>query len=136
MVGEGLAPPETRLRPCGKIAEDQLHFLERRYSNVSVDRYVIMPDHIHMIVIVRPFGDENGEKDEGDGTSRAPSPTNATIPRVVASLKRLCHAELGESIFQRSYIDHIIRDRADYEQRVRYIDENPLRWYYTEQSER
>ncbi len=46
VVGEGLAPPEIRLKPCGKIAEEQLSLLEQRYSNISIDRYVIMPNHI------------------------------------------------------------------------------------------
>ena len=38
--------------------------------------------------------------------------------------------ELGYSIWQRSYYDHIIRDEADYQGRVQYIQENPAKWYY------
>ena len=39
---------------------------------------------------------------------------------------------LGENIFQRGYIEHIICDREDYETRTKYIYENPTRWYYDE----
>ena len=35
---------------------------------------------------------------------------------------------VGEKVFQRSFYDHIIRDREDYEEHLRYIRENPLRW--------
>ena len=53
-VGEGLAPPVygTTLKPCGKIVEEQLLLLEKRYSNVTIEDYVIMPDHIHFIVFL------------------------------------------------------------------------------------
>ena len=67
-----------------------------------------------------------------DGISGALSPTNKTLPRVVSALKRLCNKEIGENIFQRSYYDHIIRDEEDYQTRVTYIYENPMRWYYDE----
>lgn len=62
----------------------------------------------------------------------APSPTNKILPRVVSVFKRLCNREIGEDIFQRPYYDHIIRDQWDYERHVRYIYENPIRWYYDE----
>ena len=42
-VGEGLAPPAITLKPCGKIAEEQLLALETRYPNLDIDSYVIMP---------------------------------------------------------------------------------------------
>ena len=62
------------------------------------------------------------------GASRAPSPTNAVIPRFVSALKRFCHRELGEQIFQRSYHDHIIRNRQDSLKILEYIKNNPKQW--------
>ncbi len=51
-VGEGLAPPEyqTVLKPCGVIVKEQLLLIESRYDNVTIEGYVIMPDHIHVII--------------------------------------------------------------------------------------
>ena len=46
-VGEGLAPPEIRLTVIGKCVEEQIHALPRRYPSVTVDKHVIMPNHIH-----------------------------------------------------------------------------------------
>ena len=52
-VGEGLAPPAPHLSVYGKIAEQQLLNLEKRYPNVTLDKYVIMPNHIHMILVLK-----------------------------------------------------------------------------------
>lgn len=46
----------------------------------------------------------------------------------LSELKRLVGRQLGVSLFQRSYHDHIIRDGHEYDMIWRYIDENPLRW--------
>ena len=123
VVGEGLAPPAVQLKLCGKVAQKQLLLLEQRYPNVKIDKYVIMPNHIHLIIILR----------KGAGGA-SPSPTVSDVICTFKSLtSRICKKEFGiEKIFQRSYMDHIIRDRDDYETRVRYIYGNPMRWYYDE----
>jgi len=122
-VGEGLAPPEywIRLKPCGETAKEQLRLLENRFPNVTVKDFVIMPDHIHAIIFLRK---------EAGGAS--PSPT---LSDVICSFKsltsRICKQRFGiEKIFQRSFAEHIIRDRDDYETRRKYIYDNPKRWYY------
>ena len=63
-----------------------------------------------------------------NGTSRAPSPTNETIPHIVSTFKRFCNKDIGENIFQRSFYDHVIRNKQDYEQISKYIYENPTNW--------
>ena len=119
-VGEGLAPPEVRLTQIGKIAEEQLLLLENRYQNVTIEDYVIMPDHIHIIMFLRGTG------------GASPSPTAHDIVCTFKSLtSRLCKQRHGiERMFQRSCAEHIIRDQKDYEIRRKYICENPIRWYY------
>ncbi|MBO5370636.1 MAG: transposase [Clostridia bacterium] len=52
IVGQGLAPAETRLSQYGKIAKDQLLDLENRYKSIKIDKYTIMPNHIHAIFII------------------------------------------------------------------------------------
>ena len=56
VVGRGLAPAvtsELEYTLWGEIAERQLLLLENRYSHLTIDRYVIMPNHIHMIAVLR-----------------------------------------------------------------------------------
>ena len=122
-VGEGLAPPEytVKLKPCGKVAQEQLRLLETRFASVTIEDYIIMPDHIHAIILLH---------EQAGGAS--PSPTLDGVLCAFKSLtSRICKREFGiEKIFQRSYADHIVRNREDYETRRKYIYENPLRWYY------
>ena len=123
-VGEGLAPPAVpacavHLKPCGKIAAEQLLLLESRYPTVTIDAFIIMPDHIHAIIVIH----KNPE-------CAAPS-LNQIIGAFKSLTTRICHRQYGiETIFQRSYADHIIRNREDYETRRKYLYENPVRWYY------
>ena len=117
----------TRLTAIGKIVEKNLLSSEN-ISGVKIDRYVIMPDHVHVIV----FLDPDAYEIRRDGSSRAPTPTNKMLPHVISTFKRFCNKEIGSNIFQRGYMDHIIRDQKDYETRATYIYENPIRWYYDE----
>ena len=117
------APKKEELLPYGEIAKKYIHQLNDFYVDIVVDRYVIMPNHIHIILFVSQ-----------NGASRTSPPTrqHTTVSKFVSTLKRFCNKEYGENIWQRSYYDHIIRDREDYEKHVRYICENPLRWRYDE----
>lgn len=117
--------PKVLLTPIGEIIEKHLLSSEN-ISGVKINSYVIMPDHIHAIIFLNP--DKYVTK--GDGMSRAPSPTNHMIPHIVSTFKRFCNKDIGYNIFQRSYYEHIIRDKEDYETRRKYLFENPLRWYY------
>jgi len=92
-----------------------------RTPGISVDKFVIMPYHIHLIVRVNETASA--------GTLRTPSPTNMAIPHFVSTLKRFCHREIGAVIFQRSYYDHIIRNQQDFNEIWEYIDNNPRKWF-------
>ena len=122
-VGEGLAPPaySIKLKPCGEVVKEQLQRIEQRFPSVSVKDYVIMPDHIHVLLYLRK---------ESGGAS--PSPTLDDVICAFKSLtSRSCKQRFGiERMFQRSSAEHIVRDREDYETRRKYIHENPKRWYY------
>ena len=119
IVGGGaLDAPENQLTDVGKIVEKYI-LSGNSMERITVQSYVIMPNHIHIFLTV--------DMDQS-GTSRAPSPTNAVIPRFVSALKRFCHRELGEQIFQRSYHDHIIRNRQDSLKILEYIKNNPKQW--------
>jgi REP element-mobilizing transposase RayT len=117
--------PKIQLTKTGEIIEKYL-LSSKKIPGVKIDRYVIMPDHIHAIVLIYP----GGSSPQKNGSSRAPTPTNETLPHIVSTFKRLCGKELGRSIFQRGYFEHVIRGREDYETTTKYIIDNPIRWYY------
>lgn len=90
----------------GKIVEKYIK------NNKEVEKYVIMPDHIHLIIRIE------------NGTMWASSPTKC-ISSIIRSIKTLTTKEIGHSIFQRSYYDHIIRNKEDYKEIWEYIENNP-----------
>ena len=118
IVGQGLAPAENTLTPFGKIAEAQLLALEHRFSCVQIHKYVIMPNHIHAIIVLTS---ESKEK---------PSVSLSDIVCVFKSMTtRLCHQQQNTGqIFQASFHDHIIRGEQNYLNIWQYIDSNPNKW--------
>ena len=118
IVGVGdLDDPRVFLYRYGEIIKNNIEYMNNVYDYIEIDNYVIMPNHIHILISVY-----------ADGMSRSPSPTNEVIPTFVRTLKRFVNKEAGENIFQRSYNDHIIRDERDYLARWKYIENNPIKW--------
>ena len=153
IVGTGvLDGPQIKLTKYGRIADKYIHQLNDFYDDLSVESYVIMPNHIHIMLRVkgaesRPSRapdvngpsrtpDVNGPSRTPDvnGPSRTPVPTiqNSIPSRFVSTFKRFCNKEYGGNIWQYRSNDHIIRNRQDYEEHLRYIYENPLRWLFDE----
>ena len=112
-VGDGaLDVPKMNPSPLGKIVDDEIKKSGEIYESVKIDKYIVMPNHVHMILIV--------ENDNESGTSRAPS--------FVSMLKRFTNKKTGISLWQRSYHDHVVRDEKDYERIWNYIDTNLFKW--------
>ncbi|MBR6524294.1 MAG: transposase [Clostridia bacterium] len=97
--------PKIMLSGYGQIINKHINLMNEKYSHISVDKYVIMPNHIHLIINV---------KDYKNGASETAAPYNNEISKFVSLFKRFCNKEFGENIFQRSYHDHIIRGEKDY----------------------
>ena len=135
IVGTGvLDGPQIELKKHGQIADKYINQLNDFYDDLSVESYVIMPNHIHIMLWVK--GTENGPSRTPDtnGPSRTPVPTvqNSVPSRFVSTFKRFCNKEYGINIWQYRSNDHIIRNRQDYDEHLRYIYENPIRWSYDE----
>ena len=119
VVGGGvLDAPEVHLTQYGQLIEKQISEMNRVYRTVHAEKYVIMPNHIHVLLTM--CGEE--------GSSRTPTPTNSLLARYVSTLKRLTNKAAGIQLWQRGYHDHIIRNEDDYRVRWKYIDENPTKW--------
>ena len=117
IVGDGFPVP----KPYGMIAEELIQQIPIKYPTVSVDRYVIMPDHIHLLLRI--------DRDLGTGN---PSPTLGNIIgwykyQVTKTATRQGHTA-GKKLFQRSYYDHVIRNQQDYNEVWEYIENNPRKW--------
>ena len=111
--------PKATMFEYGKIADEQIKNMTDFYDNIKVEKYVIMPNHIHFILSVT---------ESTSGPPRTSVPTNNTISNFVGAFKRLCNQKYGKNIWQYRSYDHIIRDERDYRKIWEYIDENPVRW--------
>ncbi|MCL2812511.1 MAG: transposase [Clostridia bacterium] len=131
IVGDAaLGVPYVVLSSAGEMIKTHIENINQQ-KGITLDRYVIMPNHVHLLI-----GVKSGMLGM-DGTPRAASPTKATIPLIVNALKGLTSKQFGETIWQRSYHDRIVRDEEEYQRILQYINENPARWredrFYTVQ---
>ncbi len=109
--------PYVKLSEVGQVVD--------RYTRTvpGMDRYVIMPDHVHMILRI-------SAPNVLEGPVWSSAPVEAQVGKTIKTWKTLITKELQCSVWQRSYYDHIIRCEQDYCETVRYIEENPAKWYY------
>ena len=116
-------PKNAELSSYGIVADKYIKQMSKFYENITVNQYVIMPDHIHILLFVR----ENGSP-----RTSTPTKQTSTVSHFISTFKRFCNKEYGKNIWQRGFHDHVIRNRKDYEEITKYIYENPIRWYYDE----
>ena len=131
VVGEGLcalpekhsAYPQNIMTPIGMEIEKTIKYINDNYTCVKIDKYVIMPNHIHLIVTLENSG--------GRG--------NPPLQNIIGQLKSYTTNKFGSVLWQRSFHDHIIRDEKDYQKIWEYIDTNVIRWekdcFYNTQKE-
>ena len=109
--------PYPQLTHIGSVCDKYLREIP------GIGSYVIMPNHIHMMLHI-------SADIPGDGPMWSSAPTKTNISSMIRSWKTLVTKEIGESIWQRSFYDHIIRNEEYYYLRVRYIEENPRKWFF------
>ena len=111
--------PTMMLSEKGRILDKYIKLMSERYSHIKVDKYVIMPNHFHLILNITDYK---------NGASETAAPYNSETSKFVSLLKRYCNKEYGKNIWQLSYHDHIIRGEKDYLKIWEYIDTNVYNW--------
>ncbi len=115
-----------RLKAAGRCVQEALESLRGRYPGLHVDHYVIMPNHVHLMLrieedrAIRESPLRSGEK-------------RSLIDKAVGFLKmrssRMIHERFPDlQVWQRSFHDHGILGARDYLEILTYIESNPLRW--------
>ena len=120
IVGGGdFDAPQMILSEYGNILEKHLILMNKKHTHINIDKYVIMPNHFHLIINIT---------ENMNGASETAAPYNSEISKFVSLLKRYCNREYGKNIWQSSCNDHIIRGEKDYQKIWEYIDTNVIRW--------
>lgn len=116
IVGAPIGRPYCKMSECGKVVDEAINNIEKKYDAVRLDKYVIMPDHIHLLITILPV--KNGR------------PMGApTVSNILNQLKGYVTKRIGFPVWQKLYYDHIIRDDTDYDAKWQYIDNNPSSWF-------
>ena len=125
IVGAIQESPVSRLSICGMIVDSVIRSVPDRF-HVTIDSYVIMPNHVHLMVML-------SEADAQRAILESPLQDRSIISKVVGYIKmnasKAIRQQYGDvTVWQRGYHDHVIRNWADYEMIAKYIHENPIRW--------
>lgn len=121
IVGEGLcALPNIELTAIGKEIEKSIRYINENYQSVYVGKYVVMPNHIHLMIMINR---ETG----GDGTPPLQDIIGRFKSYTTNRFNEINDTE-NDIFWQRSFHDHIIRNERDHLEVWNYIDINPLKW--------
>jgi REP element-mobilizing transposase RayT len=109
-LGGGLYPSfSVQMTRVGKIVEEFINDIPKIYNNIIIDEYKILPNHLHMIIVL-----------EIDN--------KYTISRIIGQFKKCVSKELRQIVWQKSYYEHIIRNKKEYIEIKSYIVNNLIKW--------
>lgn len=107
------------LSKIGEVTDKYIRNINTEYGNITVDKYVIMPNHVHLLILIN---------DGGMNPTAEFDASRPTLHTIVRSLKTMITKQIGRSIWQDSYYDRVIRNDSGYQEAWKYIDENLLKW--------
>lgn len=142
-----IADGTVALNECGRIVEEEWLRSARIRDDIALDSFLVMPNHLHGIIVIRSDRQTITSSFPPDAPAvgahrRAPlSRPPRCVGSFVAGFKSAVTTRInalrgtpGSPVWQRSYHDHVIRDRDDLFLRRRYIVNNPLQWALDEEN--
>ncbi len=141
------------LNEYGIIVENEILNIAKHYLHVLIDIFTIMPNHIHLIIVIletergnsESMNKSPGNREQGNQERINPFPT-VDIPNIIGKFKAGVSRNVGIALmrfanihttkkqsekitlWQKSYHDHIIRDEKDYKRIYEYIQNNLMQW--------
>lgn len=127
---------EMRLNKLGEIVQQCWMEIPNHISNVHLDRFVVMPNHIHGVFII-----VNGPQNATHVEATHASPLHGNGPRpksvgvmvgshksAVTRLINILKSTPGQPVWQRNYYDRIVRNDRELDAIRLYIQFNPQNW--------
>ena len=99
--------------PLGEIVEKEPSGIPSRYSNILLDTYTVMPNHIHAVIVILST----------DNDTACP-----LLGNIIRAFKAGVSRQYGNNIWQRGYHDHVIRNSDDLREIREYVANNPIKW--------
>jgi len=120
---------EMILNEYGAIASIYWQEIPKHYPNVELDKWVIMPNHVHGIIII-----SDDTRDVGTEQCSVPTTKRVSLSQIVKSFKNVTTKQIRSEFsnvnfaWQRSFYDHVIRDEIALYKIREYIINNPAMW--------
>jgi REP element-mobilizing transposase RayT len=134
LFGEIGPEAEILLNQNGLIAWSEWERLPERFPFIELGAFVVMPNHVHGIIIIRPDG-ARGDCPRAPTAEKFSQPVRGSIPTIVRSYKssvtqRIASTTKGnpEIVWQRNYYERVVRCEAELDRISRYILANPIHW--------
>jgi putative transposase len=127
---------EMQLNDIGKIVQEEWNRTVGLRANAELDAFVVMPNHIHGIIILHETDDDNvhGRGELQFAPTRFVSPKN-NIGAIVRGFKgavtkrvNVMRQTPNQPVWQRNYYEHVLRDEKDLDNVRAYIANNILAW--------
>ena len=106
------------LNETGRIIEAEISALSGRYRDVRVVSYVVMPNHVHLLLELCA---------EADAMNGVPT-AQYDLGQIIGAYKAGVSRKLGYAVWQPRFYEHIIRGERDYLDTIAYIQNNPAAW--------
>jgi putative transposase len=134
---------EMILNKFGFVTKQQWKKLPNRFPNIALGAFVIMPNHMHGIIVIMSGRSAAGNLNDHDDESSRHAPTyeqyqkpvKGSIPTIVGSYKsavsyriNLMRGTQDVPVWQRNYYEHIVRNESDLQNKTDYIEANPTLW--------
>ena len=135
-----IRPRNTQLSDVGMIVENAILKIPQIYNTVVIDCHVIMPNHIHMIVVIennddgRMISEQNGRirgwmiSGQNGRMISAPTSSFPSLSKIIGYFKQNVSRIAGFPLWQKSFHDRIIRNDNEYNRIAEYINNNPDTW--------
>ena len=126
---------EMQLNDTGQLIANAWEWLATRYPHVELDSYVIMPNHLHGIIVITSDTRRGSSRTAPDSPAASAPTRRKPLGRLIGAFKtvstkqvNLAHGTPGRLLWQRNYYEHVIRDDEEWNQVREYIAGNPMQW--------
>jgi putative transposase len=120
---------EMKLNLEGKIADKCWSKIPELYDNVELDEFIIMPNHVHGIIMIKPVGVEYIQPLRNKYQHVIPNSLGSIIRSYKAAVARECRKKCSSYFgWQRDFYEHIIHTDKELTNIRKYITENVLKW--------
>lgn len=123
------------LNDWGIIADEFWDEVSAHFHGVAIDAHVIMPNHVHANIVIIHNPTRRGEVASPASWGGVSPPLRPALGQIVAYYKyqttkaiNLMRNMPGAKFWQRNYWEHVIRNEAEMNRILEYIETNPARW--------